>query len=73
MLVTDDPAAARFVLTQVAERLRTAGGPRSPGRADRTPSVIAVVGLHAGSGAAEVAEAPHPAPGPAPRRGRRLG
>lgn len=39
-----DPAAARYVLTQVADRLRTAGGPSGPPPPERV-SVIAVVGL----------------------------
>lgn len=39
-----DPAAARYVLTQVADRLRTAGGPPGPPPPERV-SVIAVVGL----------------------------
>ena len=55
MLETDS-AAARFVLTQVAERLRTAGGPPPQSRPTQ-PTVIAVVGLHPGSGATEVAAA----------------
>ena len=54
-LLSTDPAASRAVLTQVAERLRTVGdgnGRRRPVQ----PTVIAVVGLHAGAGADEVAE-----------------
>ncbi len=49
-----DAAASRAMLTQIAQRLRTAGG---TARDERTPqpTVIAVVGTHPGSGAAEVA------------------
>lgn len=50
-----DPAASRFVLAQMAERLRTAGGPTVRERPAQ-PSVVAVVGLHPGSGCSEVAE-----------------
>lgn len=50
-----DPAASRYVLAQVAERLRTAGGPTVRERPAQ-PSVVAVVGLHAGSRCTEVAE-----------------
>ena len=42
-----DPAAARYVLTQVADRLRTSGGPAGPPPPQRV-SVIAVVGLGVG-------------------------
>jgi NTE family protein len=55
VLVTD-PAAARVMLTQVAERLRTSGGPPAHARPAQ-PTVVAVVGLHTAAGAAEVAEA----------------
>ncbi|WP_191908024.1 MDR family MFS transporter/patatin-like phospholipase family protein [Nocardioides cynanchi] len=55
-LLATDPTASRTVLTQVAQRLRTAGGPKQRVRPAQ-PVVIAVVGLHAGAGAAEVAEA----------------
>lgn len=48
-----DPVAARYVLTQVADRLRTAGGPAGPPPPQRV-SVIAVVGLGADVSAAEV-------------------
>lgn len=54
-ILAADPTAARIVLAQVAERLRTAG-PRPPERPAR-PAVVAVVGEHPGSGAAAVAEA----------------
>ena len=53
--ITDDSAAARFVLRQVADRLRTAGEPPVPPRAT-PPSVVAVVGLQRGVAVAEVAE-----------------
>ncbi|KAB7745607.1 DHA2 family efflux MFS transporter permease subunit [Nostocoides sp. F2B08] len=43
-VLESDPAAARYVLTQVADRLRTAGGPPGPPPPERV-SVIAVVGL----------------------------
>jgi len=49
-----DPVASRTVLTQIAERLRTAGAATQDGRAPQ-PKVVAVVGMHPGSGAAEVA------------------
>ncbi len=49
-----DPAASRVVLTQIAHRLRTAGGTAKEERAPQ-PTVIAVVGMHRGSGAPEVA------------------
>jgi NTE family protein len=54
-LLATDPTASRVVVTQLAERLRTAGGP-SGREHPAQPSVIAVVGLHPGSGAGEVAE-----------------
>lgn len=54
-LLTDDPVASRFVLTQVAERLRTSGAPSGAERPPQ-PAVIAVVGLHPGSGAGDVAD-----------------
>ena len=55
MLATD-PSAARFVLGQVAERLRTAGnGGIAPAPPERV-SVVAVVGLGAGETPAEVAQ-----------------
>ncbi len=55
-LLSTDPIASRTVLTQIAERLRTAGGPEQKTRPAQ-PVVIAVVGLNAGAGTAEVAEA----------------
>ena len=55
-LLGTDPVATRTVLGQVAERLRTAGGTAEVG-APTQPVVVAVVGLHAGSGATEVAAA----------------
>ena len=48
-----DPSAARYVLGQVADRLRTAGGPAGPPPPQRV-SVISVVGLGAGVSADEV-------------------
>ncbi|MEO6511416.1 MAG: DHA2 family efflux MFS transporter permease subunit [Nocardioides sp.] len=56
LLLERDPQATRAVLTQVASQLRTAGAPAPVERALQ-PRVVAVVGLHAGSGAADVAEA----------------
>jgi NTE family protein len=55
-LLATDPTASRVVLAQVAERLRTAGGPVQKTRPAQ-PVVIAVVGLHPGAGTADVAEA----------------
>jgi NTE family protein len=55
-LLATDATASRVVLTQVAERLRTAGGPTQKARPAQ-PTVIAVVGLHPGAGVDEVAEA----------------
>lgn len=55
-MVDTDPAAARVVLTQIAERLRTAGGAAETER-PLQPGVIAVVGLHRGAHAARVADA----------------
>lgn len=43
-VLDSDPAATRYFLTQVADRLRTAGGPAGPPPPQRV-SVIAVVGL----------------------------
>jgi NTE family protein len=57
-LLDTDPTASRVVLTQVAERLRTAGGP-SEKPLPAQPTVIAVVGLHPGAGVDEVADALH--------------
>lgn len=48
------PAASRTVLTQVAERLRTAGATTGHSR-PLQPTVVAVVGMHPGSGVHEVA------------------
>ena len=53
-LLDRDPAATRTVLTQIAGQMRTAGAP-APTERPPQPRVIAVVGLHAGSGAADVA------------------
>jgi NTE family protein len=55
-LLSTDPIASRTVLGQVAERLRTAGGPEQKTRPAQ-PAVIAVVGLHPGAGTEEVADA----------------
>ena len=55
-MVDHDAAAARVVLTQVAERLRTAGGATGSER-PLQPVVIAVVGLHRGAHAPAVADA----------------
>jgi EmrB/QacA subfamily drug resistance transporter len=52
-MLDTDPAAARYVLTQVADRLRTAGGPAGPPPPQRA-TVIAVVGLGDSVGADEV-------------------
>ncbi len=49
-----DTVASRTMLTQIAERLRTAGGTATDTRAPQ-PTVVAVVGMHPYSGAAEVA------------------
>jgi NTE family protein len=49
-----DAVASRAVLTQIAERLRTAGASVRVGRVPQ-PKVIAVVGMHPGSDAAHVA------------------
>ena len=57
-LLGSDPVATRVVLGQVAEQLRTAGGAAEVGPPTQ-PVVVAVVGLHAGSGATEVAAALH--------------
>ena len=51
----DDPSAARLVLTQVAERLRTAGAPTAPPPPTHV-SVVAVVGIGPGAPTAEVGE-----------------
>ena len=54
-LLATDPVASRVLLTQVAERLRTAGGPSHRARPAQ-PTVVAVVDLHRGGGAAGVAD-----------------
>jgi NTE family protein len=54
-LLADHPTASRVVLTQVADRLRSVGSPSLPERPVQ-PTVVAVLGLHRGSGAADVAE-----------------
>ena len=51
-----DADATRFVLHQVAERLRTSGGPSEVTRPERT-TVVSVVAAHPGAPAAAVAEA----------------
>jgi NTE family protein len=48
------PAASHTVLTQVAERLRTAGA-ATGGSRPLQPTVVAIVGMHPGSGVHEVA------------------
>ena len=53
-LLDRDPRAARTVLTQVAGQMRTAGTRPTRERPAR-PHVVAVVGLHAGSGSEDVA------------------
>lgn len=53
-LLASDASAARVMLTQIAERLRTAGGAVDEARKPQ-PTVVAVVGLHPGSGAPVVA------------------
>lgn len=53
-LLARDPEATRSVLTQVAGQLRTAGTSQPVERAVR-PHVVAVVGLHPGSGSHDVA------------------
>ena len=55
-MLENDSSAARTVLTQVAERLRTVGQGTPAHRRDAQPGVVAVVGLHPGSGCAEVAD-----------------
>ncbi len=54
-VLATDLSASSFVLGQVVERLRTAG-PAPERRRPARPAVIAVVGMHAGSGAPDVAE-----------------
>jgi NTE family protein len=53
-VINADASATRTVLSQVAHQLRTATAPESTGR-PASPSVVAVVGLHADSGVQEVA------------------
>jgi NTE family protein len=53
-ILATDPVASRVMLTQIAERLRTAGATPGPQRTPE-PTVVAVVGLHPGSGADAVA------------------
>ena len=53
-VLATDAAASRTLLTQVAERLRTAGPPSRNSRSPQ-PTVVAVVAMHAGSGVHEVA------------------
>ncbi|HET7762779.1 MAG TPA: MFS transporter [Phycicoccus sp.] len=55
-VLSSDAAATRFVLGQVAERLRTAAGSAAPPPPERA-TVVSVVALHPGAGAEEVAEA----------------
>ncbi|MEO5746387.1 MAG: DHA2 family efflux MFS transporter permease subunit [Ornithinibacter sp.] len=54
-MLRTDPDAARVVLTQVAERLRTAAGPVGPPPPER-PRVVSVVALHEGVDAGAVAD-----------------
>jgi predicted acylesterase/phospholipase RssA len=54
-VLTTDPVAARFVLGQVAERLRTAGGPAAPPPPERV-GVVAVVAVGGGTRPADIAE-----------------
>jgi NTE family protein len=53
-VLASDAASSRVVLTQIAQRLRTAGGTAAEDRTPQ-PTVIAVVAMHRGSGAGEVA------------------
>lgn len=53
-VLASDTAASRVILTQIAERLRTAGG-TSTEQSSPQPTVVAVVGMQPGSGAADVA------------------
>ena len=55
-MLEKDSSAARTVLAQVAERLRTVGQGTPTHRRDAQPGVVAVVGVHPGSGCAEVAD-----------------
>lgn len=54
-MLDTDPRATRVVLRQVAERLRTAGGPPGPPPPERL-GVVSVVSLHQGADAAAVAD-----------------
>ena len=54
-VLTTDPVAARFVLGQVADRLRTAGGPAAAPPPERV-GVVAVVGLGDGVRPADVGQ-----------------
>lgn len=54
-VLASDAAASRTVLSQVAERLRTAGSATQDHRAPQ-PTVVAVVAMHPGSGVEEVAD-----------------
>jgi NTE family protein len=53
-VLASDAAASRMLLTQIAQRLRTAGGTATD-EGTPQPTVVAVVGMHPGSRAAEVA------------------
>jgi NTE family protein len=55
-VLDSDASASRFVLGQVAERLRTAAPSATAGPPER-PSVVSVVAVHHGAPAEEVAEA----------------
>ena len=55
-VLDSDADATRFVLRQVAERLRTSGG-RSDAPGPERTTVVSVVAAHAGAPAAEVADA----------------
>ena len=54
-MLDTDPGAARVVLGQVADRLRTAGGPPGPPPPERL-GVVSVVAVHEGADAATVAD-----------------
>ena len=71
-LLDRDPRATRTVLSQVAGQMRTAGG-RAPAERAARPHVIAVVGLHAGSGRRGRRAPPREAAGHPPDRRRRPG
>ena len=75
-LLSRDQSATRTVLRQVAGQLRTAGS-RPPVDRPARPHVVAVVGLHTGSGCdgrpAPQGPARHPPVGGRPRRGRQRG